>query len=129
MREKLIYIYIFFFRQNAKHFIWRTPGTAHHLVNTIPTVKHESGSIMLWGASQRQRGRLVRTERQINAAKYTEVLEEILLQNVQDLRLQWQFTLQQDNDLKQTAKTTLEWLQHRSPSGPPRLKPHRTSVV
>uniref|UniRef100_A0AAQ4Q2V2 Transposase Tc1-like domain-containing protein n=1 Tax=Gasterosteus aculeatus aculeatus TaxID=481459 RepID=A0AAQ4Q2V2_GASAC len=33
---------------NAKRHVWRTPGTAHNLVNTIPTVKHGGGSIMLW---------------------------------------------------------------------------------
>ena len=25
---------------NAKRHIWSKPGTAHHLANTIPTVKH-----------------------------------------------------------------------------------------
>ena len=38
-----------FFGVNAKRYVWRTPGTVHHLVNTIPTVKHGGGSIMLWG--------------------------------------------------------------------------------
>jgi hypothetical protein len=33
---------------NAKCHIWRKPGTTHHLVNNIPTVKHGGGSIMLW---------------------------------------------------------------------------------
>ena len=27
----------------------RTPGTAHHLANIIPTEKHGGGSITLWG--------------------------------------------------------------------------------
>ena len=27
----------------------RTPGAAHQLDNTIPTVNHGGGSIMLWG--------------------------------------------------------------------------------
>ena len=34
---------------NSKRHVWRKPGTAHHLHNTIPTVKHGSGSIRLWG--------------------------------------------------------------------------------
>ena len=37
------------FGLNAKRHVWRKPGTAHHLSNTIPTVKQGSGSIMLWG--------------------------------------------------------------------------------
>jgi hypothetical protein len=37
------------FGLNAKCHVWRKPGTAHHLANVIPTVKHGGGSIILWG--------------------------------------------------------------------------------
>ncbi len=37
------------FGLNSKRYVWRKPGTAHHLSNTVPTVKHGGGSIMLWG--------------------------------------------------------------------------------
>ena len=37
------------FGNNSKHHVWRKPGTAHHLPNTIPKVKHGGGSTMLWG--------------------------------------------------------------------------------
>ena len=48
---------------NANHNIWRKPGTAHPLANTIPTVKHVGVSIMLWGCfSAAGTGRLVRIE-------------------------------------------------------------------
>ena len=36
------------FDLNAKGHVWMKPGTAHHLTNTIPTVKHGGGSNMLW---------------------------------------------------------------------------------
>ena len=36
------------FGLNSKRHVWRKPGTAHHLPNTIPIVKR-GGSIMLWG--------------------------------------------------------------------------------
>ena len=38
------------FGLNAKHYIWRNPGTAHHMANTVTTVKH-GGGIMLLGCS------------------------------------------------------------------------------
>ena len=69
------------FGLNAKHHIWRKPGT-------IPTVKHGGGSIMLWGCfSAAGTGSLVRVVGKMKGAKYREILDETLLQSAQDLRL------------------------------------------
>uniref|UniRef100_A0A8C9YFX9 Transposase n=1 Tax=Sander lucioperca TaxID=283035 RepID=A0A8C9YFX9_SANLU len=86
-------------------------STAHHLPNTIPTVKHGGGSIMLWGCfSAAGTGQLVAIEGKMNAAKYRDILEENLIQSAQDLRLGRRFTFQQDNDPKHRAKITKEQL-------------------
>uniref|UniRef100_A0AAZ3QT83 Transposase Tc1-like domain-containing protein n=1 Tax=Oncorhynchus tshawytscha TaxID=74940 RepID=A0AAZ3QT83_ONCTS len=37
------------FGQNDHHYVWRKKGEACKPKNTIPTVKHVGGSIMLWG--------------------------------------------------------------------------------
>ncbi len=118
------------FGLNSKRYVWRKPGTAHHLSNTVPTVKHGGDSIMLWGCfSAAGTGRLVAIEGKMNAAKYRDILDENLLQSAQDLRLGRRFTFQQDNDPKHTAKITKEWLHNNSvtvlewPSQSPDLNP------
>ncbi len=89
------------FGLNSKRYVWRKPGTAHHLSNTVPTVKPGGGSIMLWGCfSAAGTGRLVAIEGKMNAAKYRDILDENLLQSAQDLRLGRRFTFRQDNDPK-----------------------------
>uniref|UniRef100_A0A7N8Y2H6 Sleeping Beauty transposase HTH domain-containing protein n=1 Tax=Mastacembelus armatus TaxID=205130 RepID=A0A7N8Y2H6_9TELE len=91
MRNKILWsdeTKIELFGVNSKRYVWRKPGTAHHLPNTIPTVKHGGGSIMLWGCfSAAVTGRLVAIEGKMNAAKYRDILEENLFQSAQDLRL------------------------------------------
>ena len=97
------------FGLNAKRYVWRKPSRAHHPSNTIPTMKHGGGSIMIWGCfSAAGIGRLVRIEGTMNGAKYGQILEENLLQSAKDLILRQRFTFQQDNDPKHTAKATLE---------------------
>jgi hypothetical protein len=58
--------------------------------------------------------RIVRIEERMNGAKYSESLDENLLQSTQDLRLGRRFTFQQDNNSKHTAKTTQECLRDKS---------------
>ncbi|KAL0163509.1 hypothetical protein M9458_039262, partial [Cirrhinus mrigala] len=73
------------FGLNSKRYVWRIPGTAHHLSNTVPTVKHGGGSIMLWGCfSAAGTGQLVAIEGKMNAAKYRDIMDENLLQSAQD---------------------------------------------
>jgi hypothetical protein len=110
MRNKIIWCdetKIELFSLNAKHHIWRKPGTIH-------TVKHGGGSIMLWGYfSVAGSWRLARIEGKMNRAKYREILDENLLQNKQDPRLWRMFTFQQDKGHKHTAKTPQELLRRQ----------------
>ena len=49
----------------------------------------------------------------MDEAKYREIPEENLLPSVRKLKLGRKFTFQCDNDLKHTAKATLEWLRNK----------------
>ncbi len=42
------------FGLNSKRYVWRKPGTAHHLSNTVPTVKHGGGASCCGGVFQLQ---------------------------------------------------------------------------
>lgn len=102
------------FGLNSKRYVWRKPNTAHHPKHTIPTVKHGGGSIMLWGCfSSAGTGQLVRIEGKMDAAKYTQILEENLRPSARQLKMGRWFTFQHDNDPKHTAKKTTQWLKDR----------------
>ena len=74
------------FGLNANCYFWWKQSTAHQLSNTIPTLKHGGGTIMLWGGiSVAGNGRLVRVEGTMNGAKCRQILKENLLQSAKDL--------------------------------------------
>ncbi|KAJ0023504.1 hypothetical protein NQD34_003403 [Periophthalmus magnuspinnatus] len=44
------------FGLNSKWYVWRKPGTAHHLSSTVPTVKHGGGNNCFFSCKDRTTG-------------------------------------------------------------------------
>lgn len=78
--------------------MWWKANTAYHPEYTKFIVKHNA------------LGNLDRVHWKMDGAKYSSILEEILLHSAKDLRLGLVFTFQQDNDLQHKAGVTIEWL-------------------
>ncbi len=99
------------FGRCVSRYIWRKTNTAFHKKNIIPTVKHGGGSVMVWGCfAASGPGHLAIIDGTMNSALYQKIMKENVQPSVCDLKLKLNWVMQQDNDLKNTSKTTSEWL-------------------
>uniref|UniRef100_A0A8C7VLV9 Transposase Tc1-like domain-containing protein n=1 Tax=Oncorhynchus mykiss TaxID=8022 RepID=A0A8C7VLV9_ONCMY len=118
------------FGLNSICYVRRRKKDEYNPKNTIPTVKHGGGNIILWGCfSAKGTGRLHRIEGRMDGAMYREILANNLLPSVRALKMGCGWVFQHDNDPKHTAGATKEWLRKKHlkvlewPSQSPDLNP------
>ncbi|KAI4890945.1 hypothetical protein NFI96_003942, partial [Prochilodus magdalenae] len=118
------------FGLNSTRHVWRKKNDEYNPKNTIPTVKHGGGNIILWGCfSAKGTGRLHRIVGRMDGAMYREILANNLLPSVRALKIGRGWVFQHDNDPKHTARATKEWLRRKHlkvlewPSQSPDLNP------
>ncbi|KAL0168713.1 hypothetical protein M9458_036935, partial [Cirrhinus mrigala] len=107
--------------------VWRRRNAAGDPKNTIPTVKHGGGNIMLWGClSAEGTGKLHHIKGSMDGAMYCQILGENLLPS---LKMGRGWVFQHDSDPKHMAKATKEWFKKKRikdldwPSQSPDLNP------
>ncbi len=97
---------------NSTRRVWRRRNDAYDPKNTIPTVKHGGGNIMLWGCfSAKGTGQLHRIKGTIDRAMYRQGQGIESSQGIENGCGNGLF--QHDNDPKHTAKATKEWLKKK----------------
>ncbi len=90
---------------NSARHVWRRNADPK---NTIPTVKHGGGNIMLWGCfSAKRTGQLHRIKGTMDGAMYRQGQG---IEPARALKMGRGLVLQHNNDPKHTAKATKEWL-------------------
>lgn len=88
--------------------VWRGKVAELHIKNTMPTVKHEGGKIMLWDCSSAKGiGRRILIKKRMNGVIYCEILSKnVLLPSIREWKTKQCLILHHDKDPKHITWAT-----------------------
>lgn len=99
------------FGSDGIHRVWRKPNMDNELTNTLPTVKHGGGHVMLWGCMSSQGvGTIHFIDGTMDKFVYNNILKQNVKQSAEKMGMMAGFMFQQDNDSKHTAEINKLWL-------------------
>lgn len=102
------------FGSDGKVMVWRTPKEEYNSICTVPTVKHGGGNVKCWGCfSSSGVGNLVFIDGNMTGEMYRTILDNNLLQSVEKLKMDNEWTFQHDNDPKHRAAIVTNWLNQK----------------
>ncbi|GFU46693.1 transposable element Tcb1 transposase [Trichonephila clavipes] len=98
------------FGSDGRRTVWRKPNTALDPKNLRPTVRHGSGSVMVWDCvSSNGVGNLVFIDGIMDHKLYIDILNNNLKETAKKLGLDGNFIFQQNNDPKHTVHNVKMW--------------------
>lgn len=101
------------FGSDGKIMVWRSKTEEFSPQCIVPTIKHQGGSVMVWGCFSRDGvGNLHFIEGTMDRFVYREILQKNLIQSAKKLGLGRKVVFQHDNDPKHTAAVIKDWLKN-----------------
>ena len=99
------------FGSDGKIVVWRSTNEELSPQCTVPTIKNQGGSVMVWGYFSRAGvGNLHFIDVTMDRFAYREILEKNLMESANNLGLGGNFVFQHDNDPKHRAVFVNDWL-------------------
>ena len=104
------------FGSDSQNYVWRKPNTELEIRYLHQTVKHEGGSVMVWGCMAASgTGNLIFIDGTLDKYKYLNISKNNFKESARKLGLLEDFHFQQDNDPKHTVRIVIEWIVYNTP--------------